>query len=90
MNVYKALIAIVIITMVLSFLFVIFTDEGNEELEYESLSNKEICDIIEESNKEHNKEINELEEQIKQLQIENVQIHHQLEEMQYYKEELQW
>lgn len=88
MNVYKALIAIVIITMVLSFLFVIFTDEGNEELEYESLSNKEICDIIEESNKEHNKEINELEEQIKQLQIENVQIHQQLEEMQYYEEVL--
>lgn len=85
MNVYKVLIAIVIITMVLSILFVIFKDEGNEELEYESLSNKEICDIIEESNKE----INELEEQIKQLQIENVQIHQQLEEMQYYKEELQ-
>lgn len=85
MNVYKVLIAIVIITMVLS----IFKDEGNEELEYESLSNKEICDIIEESNKEQNKEINELEEQIKQLQIENVQIHQQLEEMQYYKEELQ-
>lgn len=89
MNVYKVLIAIVIITMVLSILFVIFKDEGNEELEYESLSNKEICDIIEESNKEQNKEINELEEQIKQLQIENVQIHQQLEEMQYYKEELQ-
>jgi hypothetical protein len=84
MNVYKVLIAIV-----LSILFVIFKDEGNEELEYESLSNKEICDIIEESNKEQNKEINELEEQIKQLQIENVQIHQQLEEMQYYKEELQ-
>lgn len=89
MNVYKVLIAIEIITMVLSISFVIFTDEGNEELEYESLSNKEICDIIEESNKEQNKEINELEEQIKQLQIENVQIHQQLEEMQYYKEELQ-
>lgn len=84
MNVYKVLIAIV-----LSILFVIFKDEGNQELEYESLSNKEICDIIEESNKEQNKEINELEEQIKQLQIENVQIHQQLEEMQYYKEELQ-
>lgn len=85
MNVYKALIAIVIITMVLS----IFNDEVNEELSYESLSNKEIFDIIEESNKEQNKEIKELEEQIKQLQIENVQIHQQLEEMQYYKEELQ-
>lgn len=85
MNIYKALIAILIITMVLS----IFTDEGNEELEYESLSNKEICNIIEESNKEQDKEIKELEEQIKQLQIENVQVHQQLEEMQYYKEELQ-
>lgn len=85
MNVYKALIAIVIITMVLSILSVIF----NDELSYERLSNKEICDIIEESNKEQNKEIKELEEQIKQLQIENVQIHQQLEEMQYYKEELQ-
>ena len=90
MNVYKALIAIVIITMVLSILSVIFNDGVNEELSYESLSNKEICDIIEESNKEQNKEIKELEEQIKQLQIENVQIHQQLEEMQYYKEELQW
>lgn len=89
MNVYKALIAIVIITMVLSILSVIFNDEVNEELSYESLSNKEICDIIEESNKEQNKEIKELEEQIKQLQIENVQIHQQLEDMQYYKEELQ-